>query len=192
MSNLIAEAFDDWLGKFLPKMQFVIVAQTKIRPCNQSQRWIAHKREEMSQVLENTMKSVSLNLYPNDPKLPFRKRFEYRPYTFTTVEGLSPNMTQEKTMHFNMLVGNLPEDFTKQKLSFFFLRDWVGRYRQSDDVWIHTVDELVQSSANRTHMPIQVIGRYFLKDAYDNKSNACSTEGTFDTNNLWLPHEALS
>ncbi len=192
MSNLIAEAFDNWVEDFLPKMQFVVIAHTQIRPCNQSPKWIAHKREEMSQVLENTMKSVSLNLYPNDPKLPFRKRFEYRPYTFTTVEGLNPNLTQEKTIHFNILLGNLPEDFTKQKLAFYFLRDWVGKYGQSNDVWFRTVDELVKTSENSTYTPIQVIRSYFTKDAHYQKSNACSTEGTFDTKNLWLPHEALS
>jgi hypothetical protein len=191
MRNTIAEAFEDWVRNFLPKMQFVIVAQTKIRPCNQSPRWIAHKRDEMSQVLESTMKSVSLNLYPNDPKLPFRNQFEYRPYIFTTVEGLSPNLTQEKTMHFNILIGNLPSDFTKQKLEFYFLREWTETHCQPDDVWIRTVDELVQTSPNRTHTPIQVISRYIQKDAYANKSNAWSTEGTFDTKNLWLPHEAL-
>jgi hypothetical protein len=136
------------------------------------------------------MKLVSQRLYKDDPKLPFRKQREFRPLTFTTVEGLSPNLTREKTMHFNILIGNLPEHFTKQMLMFHFMKNWVGRFDQSEDIWIKSVDELVQESDSSTDSPIQVVGRYILKDAFNNKSNAWSTDGTLDIQNTWLPHDA--
>lgn len=191
MRNYTADDFNDWVRPFLPKIQFAIIAHTKFRPCNQSLRKIGFKRHACSEILEETLKMVSLNLYPHDPKLPFRKRFDFRPLTFTTVEGLSPNLTHEKTMHFNILIGNLPEDFTKQKLMFYFSKSWVEEFGQSDDIWICSVDELIKADECSTDTPIQVLSRYIQKDAYENKSNAWSTEGTFDEKNIWLPHEAL-
>jgi len=191
MRNYSADDFNDWVRPFLPKIQFSIVAHTNFRPCNQTLRKIEFRRNTCSEILEKTLKTVSLNLYPSDRKLPFRKRFEYRPYTFTTIEGLNQNLTQEKTMHFNILIGNLPVDFTVQKLMFHFSENWVRKFGQSDDIWIRSVDELVKKDESSTDTPIQVVTRYFQKDAYENKTNAWSTEGTFDTRNIWLPHEAL-
>ena len=191
MRTSTADDFNDWVRPFLPKIQFAMVAHTRFRPCNQSLRKIGFRRNACSEILEETLKAVSLNMYPNDPKLPFRRRIQYRPLTFTTVEGLSPNLTIDKTMHFNILIGNLPSDFTKQKLMFHFMKSWVGKFGQSDDIWIRSADELIKTDENSTDTPIQVVSRYFQKEAYENKSNAWSTEGTFDTRNIWLPHEAL-
>jgi len=74
---------------------------------------------------------------------------------------------------------------------FHFSENWVRKFGQSDDIWIRSVDELVKKDESSTDTPIQVVTRYFQKDAYENKTNAWSTEGTFDTRNIWLPHEAL-
>ena len=109
---------------------------------------------------------------------------------FSTVEFNSPNVRSCDTMHFNVMLGNLPKEYTKEKLKEVFLETWNKKFKQSKDVWVHSVEDLVNMNES-TDLPLSAFNRYILKDAYDDKSKAWKVEGTWDVLNTWLPSSKL-
>ena len=126
-----------------------MVIHSDFRPHNKYIGKINAERKKRSIFLEDALKHVSKHLYPNDPKLPFRNRYLFAPIRFTTVENLNPNLTQEQTLHFNVLFGNIPETMNKDQLTEVFLESWVKHHRQSKDIWVKEVAELDQKKVNK-------------------------------------------
>ena len=98
--------------------------------------------------------------------------------------------SQDDTMHFNVMLGNLPNEYTKEKLKEVFLESWYKKFKQSKNVWVYSVDDLVKMNEG-TNSPISAFSRYSLKDAYADKSKAHKVEGTWDVLNTWLPSSKL-
>ena len=190
MDNYTARDLYDWVNTFLHKMQYVMVIHSDFRPHNKYIGRIIAERKRRSIFLEDALKHVSKHLYPNDPKLPFRNRYLFAPIRFTTVENLNPNLTQEQTLHFNVLIGNIPETMNKDQLTEVFLESWVKNHRQSKDIWVKEVAELDQKKVDQ--LPINSFTNYILKDAYNDKTKAWGTDGVLDDKNIWLPPDALN
>ena len=190
MRDYTARDLYDWVNPYLHKMQYVMVIHSDFRPHNKYMRKINAERQIRSEYLEDAFKHVSLNLYPNDPKLPFRNRHLFAPIRFTTVEHLSPDLPQEKTLHFNVLIGNIPETMSKDRLEEIFLQSWFKVHRQSEDIWVEKVTELEQRKVDE--LPINSFTNYILKDAYSDKAKAWGTDGVLDLKNFWLPPDALT
>jgi len=171
-------------------MQYVMVIHSNFRPHNNHVGRINAERVKRSAFLEDALKHVSRHLYPDDPKLPFRDPYFYAPLRFTTVENLSPNLPPKQTLHFNVLIGRIPETMSKDQMTEIFLESWVKTHRQSKDVWVKHVSELDQTIENEA--PIRTFTKYMLKDAYRDKTKAWGTNGVLDQKNTWLPLDALN
>lgn len=191
MRNYDAHDIQAMVEPFLPKFQYLLVIHSNFRPKDKSQKTIEFQQLKRSAYLEESLKDVSKSLFKSDPMLPFKNRYKYAPYRFTTVEGVDPLLSQEKTLHFNMLIGNLPIHYSKEELLATLLKTWNGRFKQQKDIWIRTPQDLVDLHGG-VDTPISVFNRYILKDAYKEKSNAWKVDGVWDVRNTWLPHEAIS
>ena len=190
MRNYTARDLYNWVDPFLHKMQYVMVIHSDFRPYNKYIGRINAERVKRSAFLEDALKHVSRHLYPDDPKLPFRDPYFYAPLRFTTVENLSPNLPRKQTLHFNVLIGRIPETMSKDQLTEIFLQSWVKIHKQSKDIWVKEVAELEQKKVDE--LPINSFTNYILKDAYSDKTKAWGTDGVLDEKNVWLPPDALN
>jgi hypothetical protein len=172
------------------QFQYLVVAHTNCYPKDKSLQTIFSQQVKRQDLLEKTLIEVSKTLYPNEPFLPRDFRDEYGMLQFSTVEFNSPNVRSCDTMHFNVMLGNLPKGYTKEKLKEVFLETWNKKFKQSKDVWVHSVEDLVNMNES-TNLPISAFNRYILKDAYHDKSKAWKVEGTWDVLNTWLPSSKL-
>jgi len=87
-------------------------------------------------------------------------------------------------------LGECQKDYTKEELKEVFLKTWNKKYKQSSDVWVRSVEDLVSSNES-TISPISAFSHYSLKDAYADKSKAWKVDGTWDVLNTWLPSSKL-
>ena len=190
MTNYTAEDINNWVSKYYEQFQFLVVAHTNCYPRDKSLQTIFSQQLKRQEFLEKTLIEVSKTLYKNEPFLPRDYREEYGMLQFSTVEFNSPLVRKDDTMHFNVMLGNLPKDYTKEELKEIFLKTWNKKYKQSKNVWVHSVDDLVNMNEG-TDSPISAFSRYSLKDAYADKSKAWKVEGTWDVLNTWLPSSKL-
>lgn len=190
MRNYGAENIAEWIGKYHSYFQFVLVAHTNLRPKDLPQVVIDTEQRKRSEYLGKSLYQVSKTLYEDKPYLPMNKREEFGLIQFSTVEFNDPYVRECDTLHFNVMIGNVPNDYSKEKFLKNFLDQWKKVHHQSSDVWIKSVDEL-NTAEDRTYQPISAFNRYILKDAYKNKSNAWRVDGTWDVLNTWLPSKLL-
>ena len=190
MTNYTEEDINNWVSKYYEQFQFLVVAHTNCYPKDKSLQTIFSQQIKRQEFLQKTLIEVSKTLYKNEPFLPRDYRDEYGMLQFSTVEFNSPNVREGETMHFNVMLGNLPKDYKKEQLKEVFLGTWNKKLKQSKDVWVYSVDDLVNMNEG-TDSPISAFSRYSLKDAYANKSKAWEVEGTWDVQNTWLPPSKL-
>lgn len=189
MTNYTAEDINNWVSKYYEQFQFLVVAHTNCYPKDKSIQTIWTQQYKRQEMLQKSLLEVSKTLY-KEPHLPRDHREEYGMLQFSTVEFNSPNVRDSDTMHFNVMLGNLPKDYTKEQLKEVFLGTWNKKFKQSKDVWVYSVEDLVNMNEG-TDSPISAFSRYSLKDAYADKSKAWKVEGTWDVLNTWLPSSKL-
>ena len=168
MTNYTAEDINEWVSKYYDQFQFLVVAHTNCYPKDKSFQTIISQQLKRSEFLGKTLFEVSKS----------------------TVEFNTPFVREDDTMHFNVMLGNLPKEYTKEKLKEVFLESWNKKFKQSKDVWVFSVEDLVKIN-DGTDSPISAFSRYSLKDAYADKSKAWKVEGTWDVLNTWLPSSKL-
>lgn len=190
MTNYTAEDINNWVSNYYEQFQFLVVAHTNCYPKGKSLQTIFSQQTKRQEMLGKTLFEVSKTLYKNEPFLPRDYRDEYGMLQFSTVEFNSPNVRDGDTMHFNVMLGNLPKDYSKEQLKEVFLGTWNKKLKQSKDVWVYSVEDLVSMNEG-TDSPISAFSRYSLKDAYADKSKAWKVEGTWDVLNTWLPSSKL-
>ena len=190
MNNYTADDINEWVSNYFEQFQFLVVAHTNCYPKDKSLQTIFSQQVKRQEILEKTLIKVSKTLYPNEPFLPRYFRDEYGMLQFSTVEFNSPNVRKNDTMHFNIMLGNLPKEFSKEKLKEVFLYTWNKKYKQSSNVWVHTVEEMISKNES-ADLPIRAFSRYMMKDAFADKSKAWKVEGTWDVTNTWLPSSKL-
>jgi hypothetical protein len=186
MRNYNAHDIQNWVQGYIEDFQYLIVAHTTYRPKNKSFLGIEKALRTNSSKLEDSLKYVSRNLYENDPYLPFKNREKFGLHLFTTSEFIDPNVRDQDTMHFNVMIGNVPSSYTQEMLKEDFLHAWKKEHRQSSNVWVYNTQELVDLHGGED-TPTSVFNRYILKDAYKDKSKAWKVDSTWNVQNLWLP-----
>ena len=190
MRNYGPHDIKNFSNEYNDHYQFYVVAHSKFHPRNQSQATISRHRGRLSGKLNKTLKLLVERFHPNFFQMKSKDRALSRMLTFTTIEGLDTMDIQPMTTHFNISIGNLPSHVTKDVFRDEFLKIWHKQFRESDDFWIAAVNELV-SLKNLTEDPLKAVNGYVVKDAYKDKSKSWSTDGLWDINNCWIPHDAL-
>lgn len=180
----------EFANKYIDHYQFYLVAHSKFHPRNQSIKTIEASRRRLSLKMTKALKELTFRLVPNFLQLSPRQKELSRFLTFTTIEGLNPSDLQSMTIHFNIMIGNLPSHVTKELLETEFIDIWTKQLKESDRFWIECVDNLVKRNGDEN--PLRAVSGYIVKDGYKDKSKSWDVSGFWDEQNTWIPHDALA
>lgn len=184
-----AHTIKEFANQYLEHYQFYLVAHSKFHPKGQSLGCINRHRNRLSCKLSKTLKELTFRLVPNFQNLTPNEKKLSRFLTFTTIEGLDPNDIQSMTTHFNIMIGNLPNEVTKEILAKEFLDIWSIQLKESDRFWIENSKNL--EYRNGEEDPLRAISGYIVKDGYKDKSKSLDVSGFWDVQNTFIPHDAL-
>jgi hypothetical protein len=173
----------------LEHYQFYLVAHSKFHPNGQTSACISRHRNRLSKKLHKTLKELTFRLVPNFHSLSPKEKNLSRFLTFTTVEGLSTNDLPKMTTHFNILIGNLPKEVTKEVLEKEFVEIWAKEMEESPRFWIESVQNFEQKNGDED--PLRAVSGYIVKDGYKDKSKSWDVNGFWDVPNTFIPHDAL-
>lgn len=176
-------------NQYLGHYQFYLVAHSKFHPKGQSSKCIDRHRNRLSNKLFKTLKELTFRIIPNFHSLSPKEKNLARLLTFTTIEGLDANDIQSMTTHFNIMLGNLPCEVTKEVLEKEFLDIWANEMKESDRFWIEYAENLEHRNGDED--PLRAVNGYIVKDGYKDKSKSWSCEGFWDVQNTFIPHDAL-
>lgn len=184
-----AHNIKEFANQYLEHYQFYLVAHSKFHPNGQSIGCINRHRNRLSDKLSKTLKELTFRLVPNFHSLSPNEKKLSRFLTFTTIEGLNPNDIQSMTTHFNILVGNLPCEVTKEILEKEFLNIWAKEMKESNRFWIEDAQNLEKQNGDED--PLRAVNGYIVKDGYKDKSKSWDVSGFWDVQNTFIPHDAL-
>ena len=176
-------------NQYLEHYQFYLVAHSKFHPRGQAIGCINRHRNRLSEKMSKTLKELTFRLVPNFHNLSSKDKQLSRFLTFTTIEGLDTNDIQSMTIHFNILLGNLPSEVTKEIVEKEFLDIWAIQMKESDRFWIEDAHNLKHRNGDED--PLRAVNGYIVKDGYKDKSKSWSCEGFWDVQNTFIPHDAL-
>lgn len=182
--NYTADDITNFFNKYEPNITHNLVAHTKFRPCGHSQIKIEKMAEESKKSLRYALNCFAKSLYPNQSNLTVRKPLSYRPLTLVTIENITETTDEEQTIHFNISLGNLPKSLSTFEIEKLFRHAWQVKAQQSNDIYITEKNEY---PAN----PQRWFG-YIVKEANKSKQLAWTTNGTWDVQNCWIPHNAIN
>ena len=121
-------------------IQYYIVAHTHFRPYNKSQSRIRRACDETTKALRHALNCFTSEVNVGHASRAKRKPHIYRPATFSTIECRSANALRNKTMHVNVLIGNVPGILTAEDIQTLFRHCWLNKAQQADDVKVSNYD----------------------------------------------------
>lgn len=182
--NYKAQDIADFFSTYQKHITHAIVAHTNIHTIGLSDRAIDRAADEARKDLRYALNCFNKFLYPNHTNLPTRKPLRFRPLCFVTVEGAKHTADPAQTIHFNISLGNLPKAMCATQIEICFRHAWHVKARQSNDLYCEATSNYPCDS-NRWF-------GYILKEAQQDTKKAWTTNGTWDVENCWIPHEALA
>ena len=152
-----------------------LVAHTNLRPSNMPTHKIESMATSAKKSLRYTLNCFAKLVNPSSPNNAYRKANRFRPLSIVTIEHLSPNITTDKTIHFNILLGNINPKFKTRHIEAIFRHCWVDMAHQSENLFITEFDNNPRLLS------------YSLKEA--EKSNTLSSVGlsAWDVENTFIP-----
>lgn len=182
--NYTAHDISDFFNQYESRVTHNLVVHTKFRPFGHSQIQINRMAEESKKCLRYALNCFAKKLYPNHTNLVVRKPYIYRPLTLVTIENIKETTDKQQTIHFNISLGNIPKQYTTFEIEKLFRQAWQFNAQQSNDIYITDKNEY---PANQ-----QRWFGYIVKDANKSKQLAWNTNGTWDVQNCWIPHNAIN
>lgn len=173
MINYTVADIERFVCEHKNNFQFYIVAQTAFRPYNKTAQRIEQAHAETEKALRYSLNCFSSEINYGHASRAKRKPHTYRPSSFCTIECFNASALRDKTMHANILIGNLPKFLTAQHVQTLFRHCWTEKAKQADDVYVTSFD-----GSDR------LIG-YTLKEGTKGNVNCWSVENTF------IPRSAL-
>ena len=129
----------DWLNDWRFIMTHYIVAHTRIHAAGTKVRGRERIKTQTQNNLRYTMNRVTRDIVGNN--ICKRNPHTLAPAIIATIEGNRESILESKTVHVNMLIGNLPPNKRDpMKLLETFKYNWHLKCGQSDDVWIEQFD----------------------------------------------------
>ncbi len=182
--NYNAKDISNFFNEYQKHVTHIVVAHTNIHTYGLPEAAIDRKATEAKASLRHAMNCFTRLLYPHKPNLPFYKPYVFQPLRLVTMEGAKHTNDPSQTIHFNISFGNLPPQYSATHIEIFFRHAWVTNAGQKNDIYCEAISE-VPCNSNKWAV-------YAVKEARQNKSKAWDTNGTWDAENCWIPHEALA
>jgi len=179
-----------WFDCYKPHISHVVVAHTHHRPYvasmdkgrfkyGDTEKYLNAKIAETSKSTRYAMNCLNAFLYPNHTNRVRRNDQNFKPLAFVTIEGAKETKDRAKTIHINILLGNLPRVLTTEDIETIFRHFWHEKAKQKDDVWVDNYDG-------------RPWGGYSLKEAQQDPSRMWNESSILDVANCWIPHCALN
>jgi hypothetical protein len=160
------------------------VLHTKLRANGCSSKKIEHMLEEVRNSLRLALNIFERQIYEGKTNLPRRKPFLYKTLRFVTVEGATDSYDKEKTIHINLMLGNLPEHITTTHVLIYLHQAWTIQCKQGSDIFVEKLEDNSEDKAR--------VANYSVKEGRASRERVWSTHGIWDVNNCWIPHEAFA
>jgi hypothetical protein len=141
--------------------------------------YLSTKLAETSKSTRYALNCLNRLLYPSRTNRARQNPDFFKPFSFVTIEGAKETKDRAKTIHINILIGNLPKVLTTEDIKTIFRHFWHEKAKQKDDVKVLDYD-----GGNW-------VG-YSLKEAQQQPSRAWNTDSIWDVSNCWIPHSALN
>jgi hypothetical protein len=135
-----ASDIEEMVSEHLWMFQYYLVAQTEFHPFNKSEAAIERAVYGAERDLNYVLNCLASEVNAGHVSRAKRKPHIYRPASFASVECTDAAALRHKTLHFNLLLGNLPAILTASDIKAIFRHYWVGRAGQADDVSIQAFD----------------------------------------------------
>jgi hypothetical protein len=160
------------------------VLHTKHRANGFSAKKLEHLLEEIRNSLRLALNILERNIYQGKTNLPRRKPFLYKTLRFVTVEGATETYDKDKTIHINIMFGNLPEHITTTHLLVYLHQAWTIQCKQGNDIYVEKLGIDCENKAR--------VANYSVKEGRANRERLWSTHGIWDVENCWIPHQAFA
>ncbi len=158
--------------------QFYLVAHTNIRPATLSKKVLELRLDRARADLRYALNLFAGALHPQHSNLVRRKPHIYRPLTLTTIEATDTAQVQTLTTHFNIVLGNIPQQYRRaETLTELFRQAW-RKAGQADDIHIQPITNSIG------------LNYYILKEAELAKQKAFNDTSTWDVENTFIPRAA--
>lgn len=177
-----------FFNQYRAHLQFAVVAHTNFRSSKNFDYSMSDQKfqkrccaviEKTSRITRHVMNCFSSSLYPGHSNFHRRKPNLYRPLSFVTLENCRRTTDPHQTVHVNIALGNIPDEFDEVQIQERFREFWVERFQQRDDVWAKKIDPRDWNA-------------YILKEAEWDPRKAFSESSTWDVQNTWIPDKAIS
>lgn len=182
MKNYTAHDVQNWLADADIQLTHGIVAHTHFRTYNRDRSWLATKRAETSQALTIALHMFTKSLWTGKDRVRMRDRQNwhiYRPSTLVTIEGANQENfgNSSLTIHANITMGNLPQDFSGDELGQKFAACWhkLADFKNTD-VKGYQLDRALGEA--------RWIG-YTIKEGQKHLATLHSTNGCWDVDNTF-------
>lgn len=140
METYKAKDIEQTVSEHLWMFDYYLVAHTHFRPFNKTQSAIESAVYEGERNLNYVLNCLASEVNAGHVSRAKRKRHIYRPASFATVECTDASALRNQTLHFNLLLGNLPALLTASDVQAIFRHYWVERAGQADDISIQAFD----------------------------------------------------
>jgi hypothetical protein len=174
----------DFFGTYQKHITHTIVAHTNKHTIGLSDRAIDRASNDARKDLRYALNCFNKLLYPKHTNLPTRKPLLFKPLCFVTIEGARQTSDAAQTIHFNISFGNLPKSMSTTQIEICFRNAWHVKAGQSNDIFCEATNDYPSNSR-------RWFG-YILKEAQQDTRKAWTTNGTWDVENCWIPHTALT
>jgi hypothetical protein len=175
MKRYRAEDIEEFVEQHKWMMKYYIVAHTNFRPANQSAAAIQNAMYRAERDLKYALNCFSSEVNYGHSSRAKRKQDLYRPASFATLECIDAAAVRSRTLHINLLIGNIPSVLTKSDVEALFKYCWIDKAKQADDM------EVAHFDGNR-----RLIG-YTLKES----QQANDIDGVWSVMNTHLPQSPV-
>jgi len=184
MNNYTANDISTFFQQYDPWVTHYAVLQSEWRPYGLPQSIINKYIAKVKNELHYALNIFAKLLYPTNTNYPIRKPYCYRPLTFVTIEGARETNDPEQTIHANICLGNIPKHLTATHIEIYLRYAWHVRAKQPNDIFVESIKDYPSDTGR--------LFRYVVKEGQTDRSKAWSTDGIWDVENCWIPHQALA
>ena len=171
--KITTESIRNFLDKHHEHITHYVVAQSNYRAYQKDTKDIERMKFNIGKDLRHARNCFNKELYGNGAR---RKPALYQPLFIATLEGTKETANRQKSLHYNIYLGNLPKALTTEDIKTLWKYCWVEKAQQKNDIYISEIQANTQS--------------HLLN--YGTKEAQFGNTSCWDFENTQIPYSALN
>ena len=171
--QITIDTIRDFLDKQQHHISHYLVAQTHYFAYHKSKTDIERMTFNLRKDLLHARNCFNRELYGNGAR---RKPLLYQPLLIPTIEGTHEISNPQKSIHYNIYLGNLPKILTTEDIKTLWTYCWVDKAHQKNDIYI--TEPLANTQSHLLH--------------YGTKEAQFRNLSCWDFENTQIPYSALN